>query len=196
VHDRKPDWDRRQSEVLGMLSRGETPLFLAAQSLNKSLIEVMLFPSQLNESERDPRRRALSFARAHARTSFAVPRASRRGNLARVQPGLVNVRSRRGSRGYWSRDHCRARTCGSQPRDRPAQATYPRVGPQRGPPQAVPPTPRALRFGIRDGEASERTTRVRPQAPTSDWKPRSSTARVPDPWAASGAVPSSVACAS
>ncbi|MEW8051279.1 MAG: HNH endonuclease [Candidatus Thiodiazotropha sp.] len=56
--DRKPDWDRRESETWKLLSRGEIPMFLAAQSLNKSLIDLMLFPALANLSEGDPRRRS------------------------------------------------------------------------------------------------------------------------------------------
>ena len=58
VLDRKPDWDRRESETWQLLSRGEIPMFLAAQSLNKSLIDLMLFPALANLSESDPRRRS------------------------------------------------------------------------------------------------------------------------------------------
>ncbi len=58
IFERKPDWDRRESETWQSLSRGEIPIFLAAQSLNKSLIDLMLFPALINPSESDPRRRA------------------------------------------------------------------------------------------------------------------------------------------
>lgn len=57
VLDRKPEWDRRESEIWQLLSRGEIPMFIAAQSLNKSLIFLMLFPALANLSESDPRRR-------------------------------------------------------------------------------------------------------------------------------------------
>ena len=57
--DRKPDWDRRESDILKLLSRGEIPMFLAAQSLNKSLIDLTLFPALANLSESDPRRRGI-----------------------------------------------------------------------------------------------------------------------------------------
>lgn len=57
VLDRKPEWERRESETWQLLSRGEIPMFLAAQSLNKSLIDLMLFPALANLSESDPRRR-------------------------------------------------------------------------------------------------------------------------------------------
>lgn len=59
VLDRKPDWDRRESETWQLLSCGEIPLFLAAQSLNKSLIDMTLFPALANMLESDPRRRSV-----------------------------------------------------------------------------------------------------------------------------------------
>ena len=55
----KPDWDRNESETWRLLSRGEIPMFLAAQNLNKSLIDLMLFPTLANQKERDPRRRGM-----------------------------------------------------------------------------------------------------------------------------------------
>lgn len=56
--DWKPDWDQRESEIWKLLTQGDIPSFLAAQSLNKSLIELTLVPALLNFSEKDPRRRA------------------------------------------------------------------------------------------------------------------------------------------
>ncbi|MDT3705209.1 MAG: hypothetical protein ROZ09_00170 [Thiobacillus sp.] len=58
VLDRKPDWDRRESETWQSLARGEIPIFLAARSLNKSLVDLTLFPALANLSESDPRRRS------------------------------------------------------------------------------------------------------------------------------------------
>ena len=57
VLDLKPEWDRQESETWQLLNRGEVPMFLAAKSLNKSLISLMLFPAWANLSESDPRRR-------------------------------------------------------------------------------------------------------------------------------------------
>lgn len=57
VLDRKPEWDRRESETWRLLSRGEMPMFLAAQSLHRSLVDLTLFPAMANLSETDPRRR-------------------------------------------------------------------------------------------------------------------------------------------
>lgn len=56
--DWKPDWDQRESEIWKLLTQGDIPIFLAAQSLNKSLLELSLVPALLNLSEKDPRRRA------------------------------------------------------------------------------------------------------------------------------------------
>ncbi|QLH38132.1 MAG: HNH endonuclease [Defluviicoccus sp.] len=55
--ERKPEWDRRESETWRMLNRGDVPMFLAGQAINRSLINFMLFPALANLSERDPRRR-------------------------------------------------------------------------------------------------------------------------------------------
>ena len=57
VLERKPEWDRRRSEIWRLLSGGEIPMFLAAQPLHKSLIDLMLFPALANLEENDPRRR-------------------------------------------------------------------------------------------------------------------------------------------
>ena len=58
VIDLNPDWNRREKETWRLLSHGELPMFLAAQSLNRSLINLMLFPALANLSEKDPRRRS------------------------------------------------------------------------------------------------------------------------------------------
>ena len=57
ILDRKPEWDRRESETWELLIRGEIPIFIAAKSLNKSLINLMLLPALANLSENDPRLR-------------------------------------------------------------------------------------------------------------------------------------------
>ena len=58
VFDRQPEWDQRESETWRLLSCGGIPMFLAAQSLNRSLIYLTLFPALANLSELDPRRRS------------------------------------------------------------------------------------------------------------------------------------------
>ena len=57
--DQKPEWDRRESEIWQMLNRGEIPMFIAAHHLNKSLIDLVLFPALANLPESDPRRRGI-----------------------------------------------------------------------------------------------------------------------------------------
>ncbi|MCG7947619.1 MAG: HNH endonuclease [Candidatus Thiodiazotropha taylori] len=58
IFDRKPEWDRRESETWRMLSNGEIPQFLVGQSLNKTLVDLTVFPALLNITEPDPRRRS------------------------------------------------------------------------------------------------------------------------------------------
>lgn len=55
--DRKPEWERRESEIWKQWGRGEIPMFVASDLLNKSLVELMMFPALSNLSEIDPRRR-------------------------------------------------------------------------------------------------------------------------------------------
>jgi hypothetical protein len=57
--DRVPEWNRQESETWKSLSSGKIPQFLAAHSLNKSLINIMLFPILFNLNENDPRRRGV-----------------------------------------------------------------------------------------------------------------------------------------
>jgi len=57
IVERKPDWDRRQSEIFESLSKAEMPMSLCAKALNRSLFDLMLFPALANLPEKDPRRR-------------------------------------------------------------------------------------------------------------------------------------------
>ena len=57
VLDLKPEWDRRESETWQRLSRSDMPMYLAAKALNRTLIDLMLFPALANLLESDPRRR-------------------------------------------------------------------------------------------------------------------------------------------
>ena len=56
--DRRPEWNQRSSDFWQQLVRGDTPMFLAAQALRKSLADFTLFPAWANLSENDPRRRS------------------------------------------------------------------------------------------------------------------------------------------
>ena len=58
ILDRKPEWDRRESDIWQWLAQGRIPIFMAAQSLNKMLINLTIFPALTNLSETDPRRRS------------------------------------------------------------------------------------------------------------------------------------------
>ena len=59
ILDKKPEWDRRESETWQMLAEGKVPIFMAAQSLNRTLIDLTTFPALANLSEIDPRRRSV-----------------------------------------------------------------------------------------------------------------------------------------
>ena len=59
ILERKPNWDRWESEARQRLVKGEIPLFVAARSLNQSLINLTLFPALANQEESDLRRRVL-----------------------------------------------------------------------------------------------------------------------------------------
>jgi len=58
ILDRKPEWDRRESETWRLLAQGQRPIFLAAHSLNRTLIDNTTFPALSNLQETDPRRRS------------------------------------------------------------------------------------------------------------------------------------------
>ena len=57
IVEMKPDWDRHESETREQLRSGKIPLFVAAQLLNKSLVDLFLFPALANQDQIDPRRR-------------------------------------------------------------------------------------------------------------------------------------------
>ena len=59
IFQRKPDWERRESTAWDLLEKGETPVFVAGQLLNRSLLSLYLMQAlnNLNEagrSQRDP----------------------------------------------------------------------------------------------------------------------------------------------
>lgn len=58
LFDQKPDWDRRESQTLERLAQAQLPMFLAARSLNRNLVDLTAFPALTNIQETDPRRRA------------------------------------------------------------------------------------------------------------------------------------------
>ena len=70
--DRKPEWDRRESETWQMLGRGDTPMFLAGEALNRTLVNFMMFPALANISEHDPRRRGAIPAYSGKRRPLAL----------------------------------------------------------------------------------------------------------------------------
>ena len=71
IFDRKPEWDRRESETWRLLAQGQIPIFLAAQSLNRTLIDLTTFPALANLTETDPRRRSIIPAYSGKRMQLA-----------------------------------------------------------------------------------------------------------------------------
>lgn len=76
VLNMKPDWDRHESEVLKLFAAGEIPMIAAASSLNKTLINLMVFPALRNLTENDARRRSgiPSYSGKHQPLSVATIR--------------------------------------------------------------------------------------------------------------------------
>ena len=68
----KSAWERKESEIGQLVKRGEIPLFLAGQSLNKSLIDLILLPALRNTREKDPRKRGL--VRAYSGSRGVAPK--------------------------------------------------------------------------------------------------------------------------
>lgn len=59
IFESKPEWDRHETKVRRMYANGEVPMYLASQSLRKSLIELSLFPAYVNLGEQDSRRKSI-----------------------------------------------------------------------------------------------------------------------------------------
>ncbi|UZJ37366.1 MULTISPECIES: HNH endonuclease [unclassified Prosthecochloris] len=59
IFDQKPEWDRHESKTWRLLSQGQVPIYLAARSLNRTLIDLTSFPALANLYETDPRRRSV-----------------------------------------------------------------------------------------------------------------------------------------
>ena len=69
----QPHWKDRHERTWRMLRNGEVPMFMAAQSLNRSLIEMIAVPLLANMQEDDPRRRIPIYAFSGKRAPVTVP---------------------------------------------------------------------------------------------------------------------------
>ena len=67
ILEKKPEWDRRESETWKFLSQGKIPIFVAAKSLSRTLIDLSTFPALANLTQTDPRRRSAVPAYSGAR---------------------------------------------------------------------------------------------------------------------------------
>lgn len=70
--ERKPEWDRRESATLEQYTHGDIPMFVTAQLLNRSVVELMLTTGYANLVEKDPRRRAIVPAYSGKRVPIPV----------------------------------------------------------------------------------------------------------------------------
>jgi hypothetical protein len=68
--DLNPEWDQRKTQILDLLAQAKSPLFLAAQSLKRTLIDLTLFPALSNSGETDPRRRNAVLAYSGKRFTY------------------------------------------------------------------------------------------------------------------------------
>ncbi|HCY98434.1 MAG TPA: HNH endonuclease [Rhodobacter sp.] len=73
ILEMQPEWNDRQERTLRMLRNAEVPMFMAAQSLNRSLIEMILAPLLANLQEDDPRRRIPVYAFSGKRVPSSLP---------------------------------------------------------------------------------------------------------------------------
>jgi hypothetical protein len=69
ILDQKPDWDRHESDTVRAIVNNSAPIFLAAQTLNRSLIQFFTFPALVNILEPDLRRRIPIAAYSGKRTA-------------------------------------------------------------------------------------------------------------------------------
>ena len=70
--DRKPEWDRHATNTWDQLRHGQIPMFIAARSTNRSLVQLTAVPAMYNQSQADPRRRRLVFSYSGKRSVVPV----------------------------------------------------------------------------------------------------------------------------
>lgn len=66
--DRRPDWQRRETQAWEQLNAGVIPMIACARMLNRSLIDLSLRPALANIDTIDPRRRTLVYSYSGSRT--------------------------------------------------------------------------------------------------------------------------------
>ena len=70
IVDRKPDWDRHETDTWKTFNAGDIPIFAAARQLRRSVLDLTVLPALANPSEQDPRRRGQILAFSGARNPF------------------------------------------------------------------------------------------------------------------------------
>ena len=93
ILERKPQWDERSGDIWDKLAKGQVPMLMAGEYLNKSLVELMLFPAIMNMGEPDPRRRGAIPAFSGKRPAIEMPDVKVIGldATALLTFGLLNV---------------------------------------------------------------------------------------------------------
>ncbi|GGX87849.1 hypothetical protein GCM10011290_14320 [Vogesella alkaliphila] len=70
--DRKPGWDKHETDTWSLLAKAEIPIFTAGRLLNRSLLSLFLFPALSNMSEPDVRRRPQVYSFSGSRGTNTV----------------------------------------------------------------------------------------------------------------------------
>lgn len=72
IFERKPTWDRQESTAWNNLEKGDTPIFVAGEFLNQSLLNLYLMPALNNLNEPDVRKRFMIYAFSGSRRRTTV----------------------------------------------------------------------------------------------------------------------------
>jgi hypothetical protein len=79
--DRQPDWQRRETHLWELLQKGDAPIFVTAHLLNRTLLDLFLFPALANPTQADPRKRGVIYTYSAARSNVDV-----RANTVALDP--------------------------------------------------------------------------------------------------------------
>lgn len=93
--DRRPDWQRRETQAWEQLNAGLIPIVACARMLNRSLIELSLLPALANLDTIDPRRRTLLYSYSGARNrSSTTPQSVAIDPTALLTAGMLGLLDR------------------------------------------------------------------------------------------------------
>ena len=72
IFEWKPNWEQREAIAWKLLEKGDTPVFVAGESLNQSLLSLYLMPALNNLNEPDIRRKSMIYAFSGSRERTKV----------------------------------------------------------------------------------------------------------------------------